>query len=51
VPKFLRLGLPLRIVSVTGCSIKGNVKENVFPSTGSEEELRDFQPLPAMQDA
>jgi len=30
-----------------GCSIKGNVKENTFPSTGSEEELRDFQPLPA----
>jgi hypothetical protein len=31
------------IGGVMGCSIKGNVKENTFPSTGSEEELRDFQ--------
>jgi len=33
------------------CSIKGNVKENICPSTGSEEPLLDFQPLPAMKDA
>jgi hypothetical protein len=33
------------------CSIKGNVKENTCPSTGSEEQSLDFQPLLAMEDA
>jgi hypothetical protein len=33
------------------CSIKGNVKENISPTTGSRKELLDFQPLLAMKDA
>jgi len=39
------------ILSEIACSIKGNVKENICPSTGSEEPLLDFQPLAAMKDA
>ena len=38
-------------ICVIASSIKGNVKENFCPSTGSEEQLLDFQPLPAMKDA
>src|SRR6266478_873434 len=33
---------------ITG-SIKGNVKENISPSTGSGETFLDFQPLSAMR--
>jgi hypothetical protein len=40
-----------RMKSASLCYIKGNVKENICPSTGSEEQLLDFQPLPAMKDA
>src|SRR5438552_891830 len=32
------------------CSIKGNVKKNTSPSTGSGEELLDFQPLSTMKE-
>jgi len=39
------------VLSEIACSIKGNVKENISPSTGSGEQLLDFQPLRAMTDA
>jgi hypothetical protein len=38
-------------MSVIACSIKGNVKKNVSPSTGSGEQWLDFQPQLAMTDA
>jgi len=33
------------VVNVNACSIKGNVKKNISPSTGSGETFLDFQPL------
>ena len=33
-----------RVLSAIACSIKGNVKKNISPSTGSGEKLLDFQP-------
>ena len=33
-----------RVVSAIACSIKGNVKRNISPSTGSWEKFLDFQP-------
>ena len=37
--------------SEIACSIKGNVKENTSPLTGSGEQLLDFQPPTSMKDA
>ena len=38
-------------MSDNACSIKGNVKKNTFPSTGSGETFLDFQPLCARRGA
>src|SRR6266852_844114 len=37
--------------TVNACSIKGNVKKNISPSTGSGETFLDFQPLSALCEA
>ena len=39
------------VVSVNAWSIKGNVKKNISPSTGSGETFLDFQPLSALSEA
>ena len=39
------------VVNVNACSIKGNVKKNISPSTGSGETFLDFQTLSALCEA
>ena len=36
---------PRQIMSAMACSIKGNVKRNISPTTGRGREFLDFQPL------
>ena len=48
--RFRWFGIYHGVLSVIACSIKGNVKKNTSPSTGSGEELLDFQPLSTMKE-